>query len=223
MLSYRDVLRREKLFIGVSGIIGCGKSTLTKTFSDAFVFEASYEPVAENPYLELFYKDMRKYGCIMQLRLLHERFRLHMAAVFSPKHVIQDRTIYDDMVFATMLRRAGLIEELDFETYRLAFLNMSQFLHRPDVLVYLDCSPEVAMRNIRARGRGAETTITLEYLRDLKANYEEWLEVVGIPVIRVDVNDTFADPHHVMDLIIERLQRSEPVPEKVEPKMVGSK
>ena len=49
-----------KKFIIVSGNIGCGKSSLTDLLSKRLGWKPYYEVVENNPYLEDFYKDMKK-------------------------------------------------------------------------------------------------------------------------------------------------------------------
>ena len=103
----------------------------------------------------------------------------------------QDRTIYEDSVFARMLRNAGLMEERDYQTYVSLFSNMSNFMKKPNIIVHLDVSPEESLRRIRMRDRGVESGITLEYLQGLHAAYEEFIADISrvIPVIKVDYSE----------------------------------
>tara|TARA_R110002074_G_scaffold339933_1_gene510449 strand:- start:306 stop:626 length:321 start_codon:yes stop_codon:yes gene_type:complete len=98
------------------------------------------------------------------------------------------------------------MDPLDFQTYVELFQNMSNFLHRPDIIIYLDVEPEVAIERIKQRGRECESGITLEYLIKLKAGYEDWLsDIEGrIPVLKLDWN-TYQDTDKVYKMIIESL------------------
>jgi deoxyadenosine kinase len=126
--------------------------------------------------------------------------------VWSDRNVVQDRSIYEDVIFGKMLKDAGIMSDLDFETYRSLYLNMTNFLHRPDLIVYLDTSPEVALERVRERGRPCEDGIDLEYLKALKAGYEEWLADVEprIPVLRLKW-DEFRDTNEVVAQINQKL------------------
>jgi len=171
--TYSQVFGSNNVLIGVSGIIGVGKSTLTKSLCKEFKADALYEPVETNLYLKKFYKDIKKYAFPMQVHLLNHRFSQHQQMVWSGNNTVQDRTIYEDVIFAKMLYESGDMSELDFKTYCGLYHNMSNFLHRPDLIVYLDVEPEIALERIKQRSRGCEINMPIEYLRKLKAGYEE--------------------------------------------------
>ena len=195
-------LTSPHLFIGISGIIGVGKSWLTKALAEYLGFEAFFEPVTENPYLDDFYKDMKQFGFPMQVYLLNERFRQHQQAIWKNNGVVQDRTIYEDCIFAKMLSESGDISKLDYQTYKNLFINMTNFLHRPDVIIYLDVEPETALKRINHRNRDCESELPLQYLVNLKAGYDEWLDDIEprIPVIRIDWNE-FKSVEYVVEQI----------------------
>src|SRR3989338_3962166 len=184
-------------YIGIAGIIGVGKSTLTMELARALNFEPVLEEVGGNPYLENFYGDMKKYGTIMQIWLLNHRFRQHREFVTrislgKIRGVVQDRTIWEDTIFARMLNHHPdkIITDLDYNTYLDLFDNMVlRELVFPQILIYLDCSPETAADRILSRGRVMEKTIDMEYLRMLKSNYEEFIsemEGAGVRILRLN-------------------------------------
>lgn len=74
-----------------------------------------------------------------------------------------------------MLRNAKLMDQRDYETYLSLFNHMSNFMRKPNVIIHLEVSPEEALERVRARDRGCETSITLEYLAGLHAAYEEFI------------------------------------------------
>ncbi|MFA6091667.1 MAG: deoxynucleoside kinase [Elusimicrobiota bacterium] len=183
-------------YIGIAGTIGVGKSTLTVELARALNFEPILEEVDGNPYLEHFYKDMKEYGTMMQVWLLNHRFRQHREFITrislgKIRGVVQDRTIWEDTIFARMLNRhpQKLISDMNYNTYLDLFDNMVlRELVFPQLLIYLDCRPETAIERIKMRGRIMEQTITLEYLRMLRDNYEEFIgemELAGVRILRV--------------------------------------
>ena len=164
------------MFIGIAGIIGAGKSTLAQSLADHLGYDTYNEPVDDNPYLDDFYADMNRWGAMMQIHLLFRRFEQHQQIVWKKeKGAVQDRTIYEDTIFARMLHEAGFIDKRDYETYLGHFNIMKRFLVYPDILIYLRVSPETSMQRIQERGRDAEGEITLEYMQKLHQGYESFI------------------------------------------------
>ena len=81
-----------------------------------------------NAYMDSFYKDMARYSFPLQIHLLNKRFRQHQQIIWQGKGGVQDRTIYEDSIFARMLCESGLMDKRDFETYSELFSNMSNFM-----------------------------------------------------------------------------------------------
>ena len=174
--------------IVISGTIGSGKSTLARALGKAMFLPVHYEPVEANPYLNLFYTDQAKYAFQMQIFLLNARYVQQQQITWQGLGAVQDRSIFEDSVFADMLHEAGVLNDLDYATYTSIQQTMLRPLPRPTMIVYLDLTPEQAMANIRARGRQCENSITIEYLTALRAAYEKFLVKISktVPVIRVD-------------------------------------
>ena len=192
----------QRPFIGISGIIGAGKSTLTHDLAKALGATSHMEPVQENPYLEKFYGDMERYSFSMQVFLLNKRFQQHQEIVWSQRPAVQDRTIYEDTIFAQMLVESGHMSKMDYETYHDLFLNMTHFLERPTVILYLDTTPEIALANVQRRARGCETGLSLDYLKALHKGYEQWIAAMQsrLTIVRVpwDKFGTAADLMHIL-------------------------
>jgi deoxyadenosine/deoxycytidine kinase len=200
-------------YIGIAGTIGVGKSTLTQDLAKALNFEPILEEVDGNPYLEHFYRDMKGYGTMMQVWLLNHRFRQHREFVTrislgKIRGVVQDRTIWEDTIFARMLNEHPdkIITDLDYNTYLDLFDNMVlRELVFPQLLIYLDVAPETAIKRIASRGRVMEQTVPLDYLRMLKKNYDQFvgeMEGAGVRVLRIPW-ETFQSVSEVVRLVHE--------------------
>ena len=194
------------MFIGIAGIIGAGKSTLAQNLATRLGYKSYNEPVDDNPYLEDFYIDMNRWGAMMQIHLLFRRFEQHQQIVWnSEKGAVQDRTIYEDTIFARMLHESGFIDRRDYNTYLGHFNLMKRFLLYPDILLYLRVNPETSLNRITQRGRKAEKGITLEYMQKLFLGYENFIDEMGMytRVISLDWNH-YLEIDEVVDRISEK-------------------
>lgn len=181
----------ENIFIGICGIIGAGKTTLAESLGKILNLPLFFEEVIENTYLEDFYADMKKYSFPLQIYLLNRRFRQHQQIIWQGKGGIQDRTIYEDSIFAKMLMESGMMDKRDYLTYVDLFKNMSNFMRKPNIIIFLDVKPEQSLERIKIRSRNMESGIPLDYLQKLAVAYELFIKDISkvIPVIRVDWNE----------------------------------
>lgn len=177
----------QDLFIGIAGLIGAGKTTLATALGRHLGLPVYYEPVGDNEYLEDFYRDTRRYAFATQIYLLNRRFQQHQEVIWRGGGGVQDRTIYEDAVFAKTLVEQGLMDARDYRTYLQLFRHMSNFMCRPNVIVFLDLSPESSMERIQERSRDVEAGIEMAYLQALHRAYQEFIEDISkkVPVIRV--------------------------------------
>ncbi len=135
----------------------------------------------ENPYLERFYKDQKRWAFPMQIFLLHKRYAMQQLASYEAtgvggyKGAILDRSIAGDRVFAKLHVDAGNIDPLDFATYEMAYDTMARTLLPPTMMIYLDVQPETAFARMKKRNRGVEEGVPLDYLQKLHKGYQELL------------------------------------------------
>ena len=165
------------MHIAIAGNIGSGKTTLTELLAKQYGWEAHFEDVDENPYLNDFYDDMKRWSFNLQIYFLKSRFNQIMEIRKAGKNVIQDRTIYEDaMIFAPNLFDMGLMSERDFTNYNNLFELMGSMVQAPDLLIYLRSSVPTLVNQIQKRGRNYEETIRLDYLKNLNTRYETWIQ-----------------------------------------------
>ena len=166
-----------KKFIAVAGNMGVGKTSMVQFLTERYAFNPVYEPFMNNPYLDDFYKDMKKWAFHSQMYFLSHKFKLHMGLNNSIETIVQDRTIYEDAeIFATNLYRSRKLKKRDYETYIELYETMKNALQPPDLLIYLRCSVRNIRKRIRQRGRDSEQEIPVRYIRNLNRLYEEWID-----------------------------------------------
>lgn len=196
------------MHIAVAGNIGSGKTTLTNLLSHHFGWQAHYEDVDDNPYLDDFYNDMQRWSFNLQIYFLNSRFNHILEIKKSDKTIIQDRTIYEDAyIFAPNLHAMGLMSTRDFENYFTLFNLVSSLIEPPDLVIYLRASVPTLVRQIEKRGRKYEDNIRLDYLRKLNERYESWIEAYNLGKIMViDVDSTnFIDKPEDLSQVIDKV------------------
>jgi len=103
------------MHIAIVGNIGAGKTTLTELLAKNYQWEPLFEAVDNNPYLEDFYGDMKRWSFNLQIYFLNSRFQQIVDIQSSSRNVIQDRTIYEDAyIFAENLHDMGLMTTRDY-------------------------------------------------------------------------------------------------------------
>ena len=181
---------KDNPFIGLAGNIGVGKTTFTKKMADAFGWSPFYESVADNPYLSDFYGDMKRWSFNLQIYFLHHRFKVQKEIFELSGGVVQDRTIYEDVeIFARNLYEMGRMDDRDWENYQNLFSIMTDYLRKPDLIIYLKASTDTLQTRIHSRGRDYEISIDPEYLHQLNVAYDQWTSrLKDIPVLKIETD-----------------------------------
>ena len=164
------------MHIVIAGNIGSGKTTLTRMLASHYGWIPKYEPVMDNPYLEDYYKDLKRWSFNTEVFFLKERFR-HMLEINSlTETTIQDRGIYEGVyIFAANNHRQGHMTDKDYHTYMELFGLMTDIVHYPDLMIYLKASIPHLVRNIQKRGRECKQSIALEYLKGVNDLYGQFI------------------------------------------------
>lgn len=197
------------MHIAVAGNIGSGKTTLTTLLSKQFKWEAHYESVDDNPYLNDFYEDMQRWSFNLQIFFLNSRFNQIVNIKKSNKKVIQDRTIYEDAyIFAPNLHAMGLMTTRDYNNYLNLFNLMQTFISPPDLLIYLRGTVPALVNQIEKRGRAYENSIRIDYLKRLNERYEAWISQYELgKLLIVDIDEiNFAENSEHLGEIVNRVQ-----------------
>jgi deoxyadenosine/deoxycytidine kinase len=164
-------------FLAIAGNIGVGKTELTSRLHTELGWLAYYEPVIQNPYLDVFYADMPRWSFHLQIYFLSERFKAQAEIGAGSLPFIQDRTIYEDSeIFARVLHEQGSMTKVDYENYTALFRILVSYLRKPDLIIYLKASPDVLMERIARRGRASEKSIGREYIASLNRAYDDWMK-----------------------------------------------
>ena len=177
------------MHIGVAGNIGSGKTTLTRMLAGHYGWVPKYEAVSFNPYLEDYYKDIRRWSYNLETYFLAQRFKDVLEISRSDEVIVQDRTIFEGVnIFVANNRDLGNLSERDYQTYMQIYNLMMSMVKLPDLLIYLRSDVPHLVSRIQKRGRDYEQSINLEYLSGLNRRYEEWIAGYEGRVIVIDAD-----------------------------------
>jgi deoxyadenosine/deoxycytidine kinase len=181
----------KPMHIAVAGNIGAGKTTLAEKLGKHYNWKVQLESVEENPYLEDFYSDMKRWAFHVQIHFLNSRFKQVNELRDSQVSIVQDRTIYEDAyIFAKSLHSSGHFSERDYESYLKLFELMITYVQPPDLLIYLKADIGKLVSQIEKRGRSFENAIRIDYLKTLNQHYEEWIGSYKLgKLLVIDVNN----------------------------------
>ena len=166
------------------------------------------EPVAENPYLEDYYKDIPRWALNMEVFFLKQRFSNLLDILKRKETIIQDRSIYEGVyVFAENNHRMGNMDERDYTTFMELFQEMTSVVRPPELMIYLRASVPHLVKNIQKRARGYEQQIHIDYLQGLNDLYEEFIgkkyksKVLTVDVDNIDFEHNPKDFGNIIDKI----------------------
>lgn len=202
-------------FVAIEGVIGVGKTTLTRLLQSKFEnASVLLEVFEENPFLAGFYKDREQLAFQTQIFFLLSRYHQQHEAVpraLRQGMLISDYTFAKDELFAWLN-----LKDDELAMYGRVHAALGEKIPKPDLIVYLQADHDVIMRRIALRDRPYERDMDPEYIRKLAAAYEAWLSNVrDTAVLTINVNnlDYLSDPDdldHVADLIQKTLAEQAP-------------
>ena len=214
-MFYYNILKNFNMggvwpMIVVDSVVGAGKSSLMKILEEEG-FISFPEPVIDNPLLEKFYHNRERYSFPLQIFFLNRRFK-HIKEASKLENSIMDRSIYGDVIFARMLYENGEMSNEEFNLYIELFENMIQHCHPPKLMIYLECSVDLAMKRIKKRGRSYELIVEREYWERLNKNYREYFAeynfspILRINIDNIDFENNIEDREYILGLIREKLK-----------------
>lgn len=193
--------------IAISGNIGAGKTELTKLLSRHYGYRAVAGPSEENPYLNSFYDDMRRWSFNMMIHSLYAKVSQLIELRASGESFVCDRSLYDDVyIFAPNLQSMGLMTTRDLTTYTKLFEMTYELLPKPDLMIYVRGDVPTLIRHIQKRGREYENSIRLDYLTNLNNRYENWAAGYEGKMLVVDTDEhDFVENREDLGWIIDKI------------------
>jgi deoxyadenosine/deoxycytidine kinase len=189
-------------YLVVEGPIGVGKSSLAGLFAESFNARLVLEPATENPFLEQFYRDRRKYAFQTQLFFLTSRYQqqqeLAQPELFS-RATVADYLFAKDRIFAYLN-----LDDTELAMYEKVYKMVEPTVPKPDLVVYLRASLEVLRERIQQRHRPAERHLEPQYLKEVVEAYNTYFfHYADSPLLVVDTSDVdfVSNPDDYADLL----------------------
>jgi deoxyguanosine kinase len=158
-------------YIAVEGPIRVGKSTLARILAERLNAQRVVDP-EDNPFLSRFYEGEPGAAFQSQFAFLIRRFEQLQAldvGARSNKTVIADFIFEKDKLFACLN-----LTDQELETYNRFYNNFRDQLPTPDLVIYLQATPEVLKKRLRKKSAAGEQAINQEYLEEVVKAYEHF-------------------------------------------------
>src|SRR5215472_9325303 len=156
-------------YIAVEGPIRVGKSTLSRILGERLNAQRLIEP-EDNPFLRAFYEGEPGAAFQAQLSFLIRRFEQLSSldpGSRSQKTVVADFIFEKDKLFACLN-----LNDQELETYNRYYNFFREQLPTPDLVIYLQASPEVLKKRLRKKNASGEKAISEDYLEEVAKAYE---------------------------------------------------
>ncbi|HZQ23130.1 MAG TPA: deoxynucleoside kinase [Terriglobales bacterium] len=158
-------------YIAVEGPIRVGKSTLAKILAERLNAQRVMEP-EDNPFLSAFYDGERGAAFQAQLAFLIRRFEQLRALDVGPrsqKTVVADYILEKDKLFAYLN-----LNDQELETYNRYYNYFRQQLPTPDLVIYLQATPEVLKKRLKKKNAPGEKGLNGDYIEEVVKAYEHF-------------------------------------------------
>jgi len=192
----------ENRYLVIEGVIGAGKTSLTRMLSERLSAQLVLEEVEENPFLKDFYRDRARFAFQTQMHFLFSRYQqqrdLKQTDLFSEK-LVADYLFQKDRIFASLNlvdRELALYERL------VTWLELD--IVKPDIVVYLQAHPDTLMERIAHRNRPFEKDMDRDYIARLNDAYNHYFfHYTDTPLLVVNTNaiDFVNEPDDYEDLV----------------------
>jgi deoxyguanosine kinase len=192
-------------FIAVEGPIRAGKSSLAQVLAETLQARRLVEP-DNNPFLDRFYEGQPGMAFPAQMWFLHERYEQLRDLHDFGTPLVADYLFEKDKIFAYIN-----LSDAELELYNRYYQMFRADLPTPELVVYLQASPEALKQRIRRKGIPGERAISDKYVEQVAAAYEHFFfHYSASDLLVVNTSDIdFVNNNRDLQLLLKRL--AEPV------------
>jgi deoxyadenosine/deoxycytidine kinase len=157
-------------YIAIEGCIGAGKTTLAQMLATDLNAELILERFADNPFLAKFYKNPEHYAFPLEMTFLTDRYQ-QLKNLLSKRDLFTDLVVADYFIDKCAIFSKNNLQQDEYNLFLKIYEIITDFLPKPDLLIYLYNSPDNLLKNISKRGRDYEQEIKADYLESIQENY----------------------------------------------------
>ncbi|MGZ4031507.1 MAG: deoxynucleoside kinase [Tumebacillaceae bacterium] len=199
-------------FITVEGPIGIGKTSLSRAIHQRYGFELLQEIVEENPFLGRFYDNIEEWSFQTEMFFLCNRYKqltdIHNFYLKEDRSVVSDYNIFKNILFAHRTLQNG---ELD--KYLKIYDTLTSDMPKATLIIHLSASVDTIMGRIAKRNRDFEHNIDPNYIRNIRDDYENYLERYAVqnpdvPILHLDGDKLdFVNRPEDLEFIFDQIDR----------------
>jgi deoxyadenosine/deoxycytidine kinase len=192
-------------YIVVEGPIGAGKTSLARVMGERSGSSLLLEEPDANPFLPGFYQDRARYALPTQLYFLFQRAR--QVRALSQSDLFSSVTVSDFMLEKDPLFARVTLSDDELTLYDQVYASLRPQAPTPDLVIYLQASPQTLVERVRQRAVPYERGIPDGYLVELAETYARFFyQYEAAPVLIVNSDHlNFVDQPGDFDLLLQRI------------------
>ena len=199
---------KKSKFIVVEGPIGVGKTTLARKLANNLSSNLLLEKFSDNPFLAKFYKDIDRYALPTQLYFLLQRSSDLMKISTDDMNISKDNYVSDYFINKDKLFAETILSKDEYRLYMKIFDSLNISIPKPDLIIYLQASPDILLKRIKSRGNAFEKNITHDYLEKITTAYTEYFySYKESPLLIINTSSVDVNKSHDYMMLLDEINR----------------